>query len=607
MKPFRLLLVISLFLTACNIDSTDTPQAEAASIPRPSASTAGPSNPQSNSEADIIFHNGHVLTMNGSQPSVDAIAIRGEKILAVGSNDEILALRGAQTNVIDLGGLILMPGFVDAHSHLFGEDLLNNADDLPSQRLAIENGVTTITEMGMDEFLFEKLKSAADAGRLQIRVNAYLGYTTNCGDLMGGWWKAYRPNQQIAPNLYLRGIKIFTDGGSCKVPAVSVDYPGGGKGDLFFTQEQLNQIVIEVQAAGFQAAIHALGDRAVEQTQNAIAAALNGQPNTYRHRIEHNAVIRPEMLTRYSEIGIVPVIFGAYPTCTRTSGNNDFKYTLPAEYGRWEWPWRALVDANPGLPIAWHADYGPFHTINPFYILWGFVTRNEVNTDGSICVAPDWFKEGAIRVEEALPMMTINPAYALFMEDQVGSLEAGKFADVIIVSDNPLSVDSDSLKDIKALMTMIGGKVEYCAAGFDSLCPSASSPDLGAGSVSATASASLPDSSPTGVLDGNPESIWNSGAYAPQWIQIDLGRPTTVEAIRLTVSQYPEGETVHQIWAGADANNLGLVHEFKGFTSDPSVLEFTPAAPLTNIQFIKIITTQSPSWVAWREIEVVSP
>ena len=55
---------------------------------------------------------------------------------------------------------------------------------------------------------------------------------------------------------------------------------------------------------------------------------------------------------------------------------------------------------------------------------------------------------------------------------------------------------------------------------------------------------------------------------------------------------------------GADQNNLTLIHEFKGLTSDPNILEFIPSTPLTNIQFVKIVTTQSSSWVAWREIEV---
>ena len=120
-----------------------------------------------------------------------------------------------------------------------------------------------------------------------------------------------------------------------------------------------------------------------------------------------------------------------------------------------------------------------------------------------------------------------------------------------------------------------------------------------------TASASTSDSTPTNVMDGDFESIWNAGAGPEQWIQIDMGSPLALRAIRLVVSQYPEGETVHQIWVGADAASMFQVHEFAGFTKDSDVLEFITDGPMDNIRFIKIVTTQSTSWVAWREIEVI--
>jgi hypothetical protein len=123
-------------------------------------------------------------------------------------------------------------------------------------------------------------------------------------------------------------------------------------------------------------------------------------------------------------------------------------------------------------------------------------------------------------------------------------------------------------------------------------------------SAAVTASASLPDHGPSAAIDGSADTWWSAGSGPEQWIQIDLGKPTTVNGIRLVVSQYPEGETDHQLWAGPDANNLTLVHEFKGLTKDPDTLEFKPSTPLTNIRIIKVVTTQSPSWVAWREIEV---
>ncbi len=579
--------------------------AAAAATTAPAAASTDP--------ADIIFTNGVILTMDKDNPIAESIAIRGDKILAVGANQEVLTHRGEATLLISLDGRTLMPGFVDAHSHMLFDASKVGMNMETVQEYALENGITTSAELYVDQSFLNDIQALSNAGKIRLRFSLYLMYDNNCGDIIGDWYKAYQPGQKLGPRLEIRGVKIFADGGSCKVPAVTFEYPGGnGDGDLFLTQEQINQAVAEAQAAGFQVAIHSLGDRSLEQAQDAIAAALNGQPNIYRHRIEHNAVISPKLLPRYSQIGIIPVIFGAYPTCIRTRPDSRFKYLVPVEYGTWEWPWRLLLDANPGLPIAWHADYPIFNRINPLYNMYGMVTRNEVASDGSICEAPAWLKQGALRIEEVLPMMTINSAYALFRENEVGSLAAGKLADLIILSDNPLQVAPEQLKDITVLMTMLGGKVEYCAAGSEPLCPSSASSSLPlpafhnlALNAAVTASASLPDSPAANAVDGSTESIWSSGTDAEQWIQIDLGQPNSIDEIRLTISQYPAGYTVHQVWVGASEADLHMVHEFAGNTVDPQTLIFRPPASIAGIRYIRVVTKQSPSWVAWREIEVI--
>jgi hypothetical protein len=106
------------------------------------------------------------------------------------------------------------------------------------------------------------------------------------------------------------------------------------------------------------------------------------------------------------------------------------------------------------------------------------------------------------------------------------------------------------------------------------------------------------------AIDGAPESLWNSGHAPTQWIEIDLKKPFTITSLRLTVAQYPDGSTTHQIWARGANGVLRLIHEFKGNTVDNQILELIPEFPLANIQVIRVVTTQSPSWVAWREIEV---
>ena len=112
---------------------------------------------------------------------------------------------------------------------------------------------------------------------------------------------------------------------------------------------------------------------------------------------------------------------------------------------------------------------------------------------------------------------------------------------------------------------------------------------------------------PPGSVDGNMDTYWGAGDFAPQWIEIDLETPMTIGKIRLVTSQSPEGNTRHQIWVGSSIDSLELLYTFEGFTNDLQLLEFIPEAPLTNVQYIRVVTRESPSWVGWREIEVLAP
>jgi hypothetical protein len=118
-----------------------------------------------------------------------------------------------------------------------------------------------------------------------------------------------------------------------------------------------------------------------------------------------------------------------------------------------------------------------------------------------------------------------------------------------------------------------------------------------------TASQSLPEERPEFAVDGQPTQ-WGSGGHPVQWIEIDLGQSYEVGLVRLVVAQFPEGETIHQVWGRGPGEELRLLHEFGGNTAEGDVLEFRPEEPLAGIQYIRIVTTSSPSWVSWKEVEV---
>ncbi len=110
------------------------------------------------------------------------------------------------------------------------------------------------------------------------------------------------------------------------------------------------------------------------------------------------------------------------------------------------------------------------------------------------------------------------------------------------------------------------------------------------------------------AVDGDPGTWWGAGSGPPQWIQIDLGATHSLQTIRLTTSQYPAGKTVHQVLGkGAGANvQFQLLYTFTGNTVDGQTLTYTPPQPIQGIQFIRVNTTVSPSWVSWREIQLVA-
>ena len=121
------------------------------------------------------------------------------------------------------------------------------------------------------------------------------------------------------------------------------------------------------------------------------------------------------------------------------------------------------------------------------------------------------------------------------------------------------------------------------------------------------ASRSLAENPPSYAVDGVTSDWWGAGDFAPQWIEIDLGTTATVRLFRLVPSQSPAGKTRHELWVGPTQGELYLLHTFEGLTADLQTLEVAPDTPVQNVRYLRVVTTLSPSWVSWREIEVISP
>ena len=587
----------------------------------PSAPTTEPASGSPPPPADWVLVGGPVLTMKPAV-SADGIAVRGERIVAVGAAADVLELVGDGTRLVDLAGRTVMPGFVDPHEHIFGPVANDRGGLTPVEDEALSLGITSRGEASVRPSELEPILSWAAASGSRIRTNLYLLYNDNCGENQGGWYRDHPVTADRGARMRIAGVKIFTDGGSCGAPAVSFDYPGGiGQGDLYVEQATLAPLLEELSGAGYQALIHCLGDRALDVVQDSMAAAFAGGGNPTRHRIDHNAVIRPDQLERYAELDLVALIFGAFAACLYRGDTSQFKYLVPAEHKSLEWRWRDLLDANQGGHLGWHGD-APIFTLNPLEHLAGFIARTERAPDGSICQPPDWALANRLEPAEALALMTIGSAYALDRDAEIGSLEVGKLADLIVLDGDPLSVPPDQVRDLAVQLTMIGGTAEFVRPGAEDLAPEPAStppaevtptPSLSANLVNlalgrtVTASKSLPTGPPAFAVDGLPESddVWNAGGGPPQWIEVDLESTALLAGVRLVVAQFPAGPTRHRVLGGSGPAPTTVLHVFDGQTADSDVLIAAFSPPVPGIRFVRIETTESPSDVAWREIEIL--
>lgn len=588
MRAVVAIMTTAMLLGACT--ATPPPSADPSSDP-----SATPSGAESSGDAaDVVFTGGTVLTLDGADTRGEAIAVTGNLITAVGTAGDIDAFVGDTTQVIDLAGRTVMPGFVDPHTHLFNDRATWGLDFAGMQELALAAGITTFGNMFSDEGFLGEVSDFAASGELKLRTSLYLTWTNNCGEIQDKWWEGLEPNTDPDARLRIQGLKAFADGGSCGRLAASQDIvPGYGPGDLFLTDEQLDELYADGARTGLPVAVHAQGDVAIRQVLEAMIRNDPDGENPRRNRIEHNSMVTPDLYELYGQANPVATIFGMHPACEGPQWTTFYQ-----ENGE---DWRAQIDANPDLHWSWHGDDPSIPPIDPLIEMDSMVTRQEVLDDGTVCEPPTWLADNALTVDEVLRLMTIGGAYALWRDGEVGSLVPGKFADLIVLDGDPTAPEG-RIRDIAVQSTWIDGEPVWCRDGAEtSFCPGGPPAPVAAGTFAVTASQSIAGSPPEAALDGDLTRGWVSGDSSPQWIEFDLGEPTEVTAIRLHVDQDPGGHTIHVITGGDHPEPGQELATLDGPTEINDVLEVT--GPWT-IRYLRISTPDSPSWVAWYEVEI---
>lgn len=247
-------------------------------------------------------------------------------------------------------------------------------------------------------------------------------------------------------------VKVFLDGGleSCTAAFLksyaSAGCGNGHVGSLNYPPDFLNAYVKALQAEGFAIHVHAIGDRATRTALDAI----EGAGSSGRHGISHLQFVHPDELDRFAQTGTAAVIqaLWAFPY------DNSMLPFHGTKIGPWRYPFSALAGA--GALLVAGSDW-PVSTANPFHALEVAVLRR----DQGDRKAATLLREQAITVDQYMAALTVNGARYFQETDVRGTLEAGKRADLVILSADPYKTAAHRLSDIAVLATMVRGRVVH--------------------------------------------------------------------------------------------------------------------------------------------------
>lgn len=320
--------------------------------------------------------------------------------------------------------------------------------DAATQRF-LAGGVTSIGDCQVTRREFDMYLRLAEAGRLELRVSMYL-----LSHLLDEALEMGLVGQFGNAHLSFAGIKLYADG---TLGGWTAYFPDGYVGDpcrtgqLYHDPAEYTALISRAHAAGLQTATHAQSPTAIEMVVSAIEAALAERPDAdARHRIEHCGLPTPEQIDRMAASGIRPVnqtqhYFNWGEGVEEAIGTPGERFNPLGEFERAGVPFTISSDAPVAEPI-------------PLEAIQTAVTR--VTRRGHT-LGPDDLRVSAL---SALRAHTIEGAVSIGREDDLGSLEVGKYADFVVLSDDPLAVDADEISSITVRETWVDGTRRHVAA-----------------------------------------------------------------------------------------------------------------------------------------------
>ena len=534
---------------------------------------------QTRPAADLIIQNARIWTVDPSLPEAESVAILGDRIVAVGSNQQVDAWHGPQTRVVDAAGKRLLPGFNDAHVHFTdggaqldsvelndatspqefarrigeratkttkgewvlggdwdetkwtpaelptkelidavtpampvavnrydghmvlanslalklagitaqtpdpaggvivrdkqgnptgalkdaAEDLLFKAVPPPShdqRRHAIERalehaaslGVTSVQHMNPDYADIAIYSELLDEGKLTTRIYAAPLITQVDDQVKIGIRRAFG-----GPYLRIGAVKAYSDGSLGSTTAYFFEPYSDRPGNRGLLSDEMHPIslmqdrMMRADTAGLQICTHAIGDAGISAILDIYAAIEKEHGSRDRRwRIEHSQHLAVKDFDRFAQLHVIASVQPYHAIDDGRWAEGRIGHDRASR----TYAFRTLL--NHGVRLAFGTDW-EVAPLNPMLTLYAATTRATLdgkNPDG-------WFPEQKLTIKEAIEAYTMGSAYAEFQESEKGSITPGKLADMVLLSDDVLSIDPVKIRDVKVFKTWVGGKLTY--------------------------------------------------------------------------------------------------------------------------------------------------
>jgi hypothetical protein len=316
-------------------------------------------------------------------------------------------------------------------------------------------GITAWLDPLASDYVLRAYKMLADHGELTSQIVAFPQVLAKDPAAELGTVQKIREAYKNVPNLHVTGIKIFADGVAefpSQTAHLTKSYKNTGRnGDLLFDPAKFAELCVAADKQGLIIHVHAIGDGAVKAALDGIAAARKANAASHLpHTLTHEQFVRPQDFPRFRELGVI----SALQLFWADAGNDTIEILKPyldPEIYQWQYPARSILD-NGGI-ISGASDW-PVSTANVFRAIYQAETRRG--------------KEGVLDPSQAMPReamfyaYTRNSARAMNL-DSIGTIAAGKRADLILLDRDVLTISPEEMRDTKVVWTMVAGKTVYHA------------------------------------------------------------------------------------------------------------------------------------------------